>query len=136
MSPDGYCFFTANAETWCIAARQTDHDMTHALPAAVPASFRQLPHPTTEATRMPQAAGPQSQSALREAAQALEAGFLAEMLKAAGLHDSGTSFSGGAGEEQFASFLIEAQAETIVAAGGIGLAEAIFDSLKERSHGR
>lgn len=110
--------------------------MTHPLPAANTAALQHLRQPATSGAQMPRPADPQAHAPLREAAQALEAGFLAEMLKAAGLHDNGSPFSGGAGEEQFASFLIEAQAETIVAAGGIGLAEAIFESLKERSHGQ
>ena len=110
--------------------------MTSLLPAAgAPAAPRPVA-PAPDPVRGPHPSGPPSRIALRDAAQALEAGFLAEMLKAAGLHDTGTSFSGGAGEEQFASFLIEAQAETIVEAGGIGLAEAIFESLKERDHDR
>lgn len=60
---------------------------------------------------------------------ALEAHFLAEMLKSAGLHDNGGAFGGGAGEEQFASFLRHAQAERIAAAGGIGLAESFYQAM-------
>lgn len=101
--------------------------------AGVPAAFRQIA-PAADPARAAHASSPTSQTALRDAARALEAGFLAEMLKAAGLHDTGSSFSGGAGEEQFASFLIEAQADAIAAAGGLGLAEAIFESLKERNN--
>ena len=73
-------------------------------------------------------------SALRDAAQKLEATFLAEMLKAAGLGQTRTAFGGGAGEDQFSSFLVQAQAEEMVTAGGIGLAEALFEALKERQH--
>ncbi|MDX5414291.1 MAG: rod-binding protein [Rhodobacterales bacterium] len=69
---------------------------------------------------------------LRQAAQQLEAGFLAEMLKAAGLGKASDSFSGGAGEDQFASFLRQAQAEEMVKSGGIGLAESLYHALKER----
>ncbi|WP_299607918.1 rod-binding protein [uncultured Tateyamaria sp.] len=72
-------------------------------------------------------------AALRSAAQKLEAAFLAEMLKSAGLGESRDAFGGGAGEDQFSSFLVQAQAEKMVEAGGIGLAEALFESLKERS---
>lgn len=72
--------------------------------------------------------------ALREAAEQLEAGFLAEMLKAAGLGESRTDFGGGTGEDQFASFLVRAQAEAMVRAGGIGLAQSIFEALKERQN--
>lgn len=71
-------------------------------------------------------------AALRDAAKKLEATFLAEMLKSAGLGQSRESFGGGAGEDQFASFLLQAQAEKMVDAGGIGLAETLFKALKER----
>ncbi|SFS19174.1 rod-binding protein [Yoonia litorea] len=67
---------------------------------------------------------------LREAAVALEASFLAEMLKSTGFGEGTTSFGGGIGEEQFASFLADAQAKELAKAGGIGLAEAIFEALK------
>ncbi len=70
--------------------------------------------------------------ALRDAARKLEAGFLAEMLKSAGLGNTPETHGGGAGEEQFASFLRHAQAEEMVKAGGIGLSEALFHALKER----
>jgi Rod binding domain-containing protein len=73
-------------------------------------------------------------AALRVAAQKLEATFLAEMLKAAGLGENRSAFGGGTGEDQFSSFLVQAQAEEMVAAGGIGLAEALFDALKEREN--
>ena len=69
---------------------------------------------------------------LREAALKLEASFLAEMLKAAGLGRMSSEFGGGPGEEQFASFLVRAQAEKMVSTGGIGLAQTIFDALKEQ----
>ena len=72
---------------------------------------------------------------LRRAAQQLEANFLAEMLKSAGLGETRDSFGGGAGEDQFSSFLRQAQAEEIAKAGGIGLAERLFEALKERAHG-
>jgi Rod binding domain-containing protein len=70
---------------------------------------------------------------LHKAAQALEASFLAEMLKAAGLGKTSGQFGGGQGEDQFASFLVQEQAKQMVEAGGIGLAEALFESLKEKS---
>ena len=68
---------------------------------------------------------------LRKAAVDLEASFLAEMLKSAGLGKNSDSFGGGAGEDQFSSFLVRAQAEQIAKAGGIGLAETLFQALKE-----
>lgn len=69
---------------------------------------------------------------LRAAAQKLEATFLSEMLKSAGLGAARESFGGGQGEEQFASFLREAQAKEMARAGGIGLAEALFEAMKVR----
>lgn len=72
---------------------------------------------------------------LMDAAQKLEASFLAEMLKAAGLGQTSESFGGGAGEDQFASFLVQEQALQMVKAGGIGLSESIYETLKERQNG-
>lgn len=69
---------------------------------------------------------------LRAAAQALEAGFLAEMLTAAGLGKTAGAFGGGEGEAHFSSFLVRAQAEEMVRAGGIGLTESLFAALAER----
>lgn len=70
---------------------------------------------------------------LRAAARALEAQFLAEMLKSAGLGEARESFGGGIGEEQFASFLRGEQAEAMARNGGIGLAESIFEAMKRRA---
>ena len=70
--------------------------------------------------------------ALRTAAQKMEASFLSEMLKSAGLGKTRGAFSGGAGEDQFASFLVQEHAMMMVRTGGIGLAEALFESLKEK----
>lgn len=68
---------------------------------------------------------------LREAAVELEASFLAEMLKSAGLGESREGFGGGAGEDQFSSFLVREQANQIARSGGIGLAESLYHALKE-----
>jgi len=73
---------------------------------------------------------PPQDRALWDAAQKLEANFLAEMLKSTGLGAPRDSFGGGAGEEQFGSFLRYEQAELMVKAGGIGLAESLFEALK------
>lgn len=72
---------------------------------------------------------------LRQAARELEATFLAEMLKSAGLGETPKAFGGGAGEDQFASFLRLEQARAMVDAGGIGLAESLFEALKGRANG-
>lgn len=78
--------------------------------------------------------GLEADSALRDAANRLEATFLAEMLKSAGLDAMEGAFGGGIGEDQFTSFLREAQAEKLVAAGGIGLAESIFNAMRARAN--
>lgn len=71
---------------------------------------------------------------LRQAAEQLESGFLAEFLKSAGFGETSASFGGGTGEDQFASFLRQAQADAMVKAGGIGLSDAIYASLLDRHH--
>jgi peptidoglycan hydrolase FlgJ len=78
---------------------------------------------------------PDRDAQLLNAAKQLEAGFIAEMLKSAGLGKSRQSFGGGAGEEGFASFLLRAQADKIVQAGGFGLARKIYEDLKAREAG-
>lgn len=87
----------------------------------------------TSAAQVPMARARDREPELWAAAQKLEATFLAEMLKATGLGEIRSEFGGGTGEEQFASFLRQAHAERIVAAGGVGLAQSIFETLKERS---
>lgn len=87
--------------------------------------------PPTSLTNLPAAA---RDGALMEAAQTLEAAFLSEMLQSAGLGKSSESFGGGAGEEQFSSFLVNEQAKHIVKGGGIGLAQSLFEALKEQAH--
>lgn len=69
---------------------------------------------------------------LQQKAIELETAFLGEMLSFTGLGAVSDSFGGGAGEEQFASFLRQEQARLMVNSGGIGLAEMIFESLKTR----
>ena len=68
-------------------------------------------------------------SPLRDVARELEASFLTEMLKASGLGKSRGFGGGGAGENQFSSFLVRELAGSIAKSGGIGLQEAIFQSL-------
>ena len=88
------------------------------------------PGPVSAGTRPGE---PAREAALRAAAADLEATFLAEMLKAAGLGRARESFGGGAGEDQFATFLLRAQAGEMVKTGGIGLAESLYQALKEKS---
>lgn len=72
------------------------------------------------------------EKALRNAARELEANFLAEMLKSAGVGKTPEGFGGGAGEDQFASFMRLEQARQMADQGGIGLAESLYHALKER----
>jgi Rod binding domain-containing protein len=69
----------------------------------------------------------------RDAAQAFEAAFLSEMLKYTGLNANPDSFGGGAGEEAFASLLTDEYAKLLAERGGIGLAEQVFEVLKQRT---
>ena len=68
--------------------------------------------------------------ALARVARDLEASFLSVMLRDSGVGRTPSGFGGGAGEDQFASFLTEAYARKIADRGGIGLAEVILRSLK------
>jgi Rod binding domain-containing protein len=82
---------------------------------------------------------PDNDARLRALSQQLEAGFLAEMLGHAGFGTARESFGGGAGEEQFASFLRQEQADAMVKAGGIGLAESLFNAMtggRDAQHGK
>ncbi len=88
-----------------------------------------------EIPRITQSAGGGSAEARLQAASVeLEATFLAEMLKAAGMGEARQSFGGGAGEEQFSSFLVQQQALQLARSGGIGLAETLFDAMMEKTH--
>ena len=87
--------------------------------------------PPLATTQLPTPPASHSNQNLKEAAIQLEASFLAEMLKSAGLHSSPSLFGGGSGEDQFSSFLIREQAIQMTRAGGIGLAETIFLAMKE-----
>lgn len=70
-------------------------------------------------------------SKIRELAEKMEATFLAEMLKNAKFGETPDAFGGGIGEDQFASFLRQAQADEMAKAGGIGLAENLFQALSK-----
>jgi len=72
---------------------------------------------------------------LRASAEALETAFLAEMLKTAGVFRPSEAMGGGAGEEQFTSFLADTQARAMVARGGLGLADSIEQALIRRMDG-
>ncbi len=71
--------------------------------------------------------------ALFQAAKNLEASFLAEMLKSAGFGKPRDANGGGIGEDQFGSFLRQEQAREMVNQGGIGLAQSLYEALKEQA---
>jgi len=95
-----------------------------------------IPAPSPHLTAAPDTARPPDIGAAREAALKLEASFLSEMLRAAGLCEGGGDFSGGAGEAQFASFQRDAIAMQMARGGGLGLAERFFNAMMEVSHDR
>ncbi|WP_425092232.1 rod-binding protein [Tropicimonas sp. S265A] len=72
-----------------------------------------------------------SQADLAEVAEKLEAAFLSEMLKAAGVGRPLSVMGGGIGEEQFSSFLRDEYASNLARSGGLGLAESIIRSLEK-----
>lgn len=93
-----------------------------------------LPLVGREARRLPAPAPVPADAAAQKAAQAFEAAFLAEMLHYTGLNASPEGFGGGAGEDAFASLLTGEYARLLSERGGIGLAEQVFEVLKERTH--
>lgn len=68
-------------------------------------------------------------TSLRPLAQQFEARILADLLRSAGAGEPVKGFGGGIGEDQFASFLVDAQAERIAARGGLGIAEMVMRTL-------
>lgn len=88
---------------------------------------------TGTAPTVPAQASPPKDAKLWKVAQSLEANFLAEMLKSAGLGKSREGFGGGVGEDQFSSFLVREYSEATVSAGGIGLAESIYRSISRQN---
>jgi hypothetical protein len=113
--------------------------MADPVPPALPA--KALPSTRPRAPLAPVAPGPVASPAggdrpggraspeLREAARAFEAAFLAEMLKHTGIGETPEGFGGGAGEAQFSSLLVAAQAREMAEKGGIGLSEHILRAM-------
>ncbi len=79
---------------------------------------------------------PHARSELMQTARGLETAFLAEMLKAAGTVRSSQDTEGGSAEDPFTSFMADAQARALVAAGGLGLTPVIAASLARQQSGR
>ena len=78
---------------------------------------------------------PERIAALRASADALEASFLAEMLRHSGVAKPPSLGGGGAGEDAFAGFLSDEYANRLVEQGGLGLSEQIFEALVAREAG-
>lgn len=72
---------------------------------------------------------------LMQKAKELETAFLTEMMSYIGAETQSGPFSGGIGEQQFASFLRQSQAAALTEKGGVGLAELIFRSLMKAEEG-
>lgn len=70
--------------------------------------------------------------ALRAVAKEFETMFIAEMLKAAKVGETKGPFTGGHGEEAFRSFLVREYAGAISDQGGFGLADQLYQELKEK----
>ncbi len=88
------------------------------------------PHPLLNQGAPPNLRSGRTDEELRAAAAEFEIQFLAEMLTHAGFGKARTEMGGGPGEEAFASLLVREQARLMSEAGGIGLAERLFEALK------
>ncbi len=111
--------------------------MTDALPSAILGHRGESTLPAAQARVAARPSQPATMShndrKLFAAAQELEANYLAEMLKSSGLGKPPETFGGGMGEDQFQSMVVLEHARTLAQAGGIGLAESLFNALKERT---
>jgi Rod binding domain-containing protein len=72
-------------------------------------------------------------SSLRHNAEQFEAVFLTEMLKHTGLGAMTANFNGGPGEAAFSDFLTREYAEEIAKSRSTGIADQVFDLLRQRS---
>ena len=89
--------------------------------------------PIHAATAARAAAAAPAEQAARKAAEAFEAAFLAEMLQYTDVNSMPDGFGGGVGEEAFGSFLTEQYARMLAERGGVGIAERVFEVLKQRA---
>lgn len=82
----------------------------------------------------PKAPPPPSQrdQEMLESAKAFEAVFIAQMLSQTGLGEA-LSTESGFGGEAFSGFLVEQYANRLVEQGGFGLAEKIYQQLRQQS---
>lgn len=96
--------------------------------------YLENPMQVTKPTDAASGLSPARSAQLMEKAKELETNFLSEMLSYTGLDAQKGEFTGGIGEDQFASFLRDAQAKAMVDHGGIGLSQNIFNALARRDH--
>lgn len=101
------------------------------IPADLPGPATTKTSATKTTTPTPLNESSVKEARARETSIKLEATFLSEMLKSAGFGLQKNSFSGSAGEDQFASFQRQAIAENMARAGGIGLSEHFFNAIME-----
>jgi hypothetical protein len=120
IPPTGYHLFTGPA-----------HSAENPLQMEKPVQLSPIAVPLTGNVTNVDAA---RRDVLMQKAKDLEAAFLSEMLSYVGVDAPEGSFSGGVGEDQYASFLRDAQAKAMVEHGGIGLAERLFQSLVRHDH--
>ncbi len=76
---------------------------------------------------------PEEEARMRETAEAFEAAFLADVLENSGINAMPEAFGGGAGEDAFSGLLTQEYGRLLAERGGIGLAEQVFELLKQRS---
>lgn len=76
-------------------------------------------------------AAAQRDAELRQSAKAFEAVFVAQMLSQSGLGEA-IAADGGFGGEAFSGFLIEQYADQLTEKGGFGLAERIYEQLRQQ----
>jgi len=95
-------------------------DALAATPLAVPADA---------ASALPKAT-PEQRARIKDAAQAFESQLLSLMMKPMfeGISSSGP-FGGGAGEETYRSFLLDAFAKQTAKAGGLGIAQPVMTEM-------
>lgn len=86
-------------------------------------------HTALSASQYAEKMSTNTEAKIREVTEKLEATFIAEMLKQAKFGETPESFGGGIGEDQFLSYMRQAQADEMAKAGGIGLAETLFQAL-------
>jgi flagellar protein FlgJ len=100
--------------------------MTDAVPAAAPAVLK-ASSPAGEANAA-------RDEELRKTAKAFESVFVAQMLSYGGLTEA-LGANAGFGGEAFSGLLVEQYADQLVERGGFGIADKIYDQLRERGEG-